>query len=65
MMPTYLYLCETHGEFEAVHSITEQLDECPACKAAGYSSEVPKRLIASTSFVLTGGGWAKEGYSSK
>lgn len=64
-MPTYLYSCNTHGEFEAVHSITEQLEECPQCKEAGLPVEAPKRLIASTSFILAGGGWASEGYSSK
>lgn len=63
-MPTYLYECQTHGEFEAVHSITEQLEECPVCKEEGLKSNVPKRLIAmGGSFVLNGGGWAREGYS--
>jgi putative FmdB family regulatory protein len=61
-MPTYIYLCETHGEFEAVHSITEQLMECSLCKETGVTSKPPKRLIASTSFVLVGGGWAKDNY---
>ena len=68
-MPSYLYLCQdendNHGEFEAVHPITEQLSECPQCKEKGAPAKAPKRLIAGSSFVLTGGGWASSGYSSK
>jgi putative FmdB family regulatory protein len=68
-MPTYLYSCQNkennHGEFEAIHSITEQLKECPQCKEVGLPAEAPKRLIASTSFILVGNGWANSGYSSK
>jgi putative FmdB family regulatory protein len=64
-MPTYLYLCEKHGEFENVHSITELLTECPKCKEENVKSDPPKRLIAGgTSFQLSGGGWASSGYSS-
>ena len=62
-MPTYLYYCEEHGEFEEIHSITTQLNECPKCKAEGKNSAPPKRLIASGStFILSGGGWASSGY---
>lgn len=65
-MPTYLYKCEIHGEFEESHSIKELLTECPLCKAE--SIEPPKkivRLIASGgSFILKSGGsgWASNGY---
>lgn len=31
-MPTYLYLCPTHGEFEEEHSIKIKLEFCPKCK---------------------------------
>lgn len=62
-MPTYIYCCEIHGEFEEIHAITEQLEECPKCKEEGKTSNRPKRLIANTTFILSGGGWAKEGYS--
>lgn len=61
-MPTYLYSCEEHAEFEAEHSITEQLDECPKCKEEGKKSVRPKRLISNTTFILSGGSWAREGY---
>ena len=63
-MPTYIYKCETHGEFEATHSIKEKLEDCPLCEAEGKEVKKVKRLIAQSSgFILNGGGWAKEGYS--
>lgn len=31
-MPTYLYECPKHGEFEESHSITIKLETCPKCK---------------------------------
>lgn len=63
-MPTYTYYCEVHGEFENFHSINDKLEECPKCKEEGLSPQKVERLISSgTNFVLTGGGWAKEGYS--
>lgn len=63
-MPTYNYECKIHGEFEAVHSISTQLDECPQCKEEGKTSEAPKRLIsAGGSFILAGSGWARDNYS--
>lgn len=68
-MPTYLYECPDHGEFEYQHSINEQLDVCPVCEAE--AQEEPrqpckvKRLISGgTGFILNGGGWASEGYKS-
>ena len=65
-MPTYLYFCEEcQEEFEEMHSITTELQECPKCKEAGKPAHVPKRLIAGgTAFILNGGGWAAEGYKS-
>ena len=63
-MPTYTYYCEVHGEFEEVHPITQQLEECPKCKAEGKPPQAVKRLISGGSgFILTGGGWASSGYS--
>jgi len=62
-MPTYLYECEAHGEFEESHSITEELQECPKCKEEGLPANKPKRLISKgTGFILIGGGWAKDNY---
>ncbi len=63
-MPTYLYQCPIHGEFEREHSITTELEECPICQEENLEPQKIKRLISKgTGFILTGGGWAKEGYS--
>ncbi len=63
-MPTYLYKCETHGEFEVSHSINDKLTECPKCKEEGKEAQPVERLIAGgSSFILTGGGWASSNYS--
>jgi putative FmdB family regulatory protein len=63
-MPTYLYECSVHGEFEEMHSITEQLEECPKCKSEGLDPKKPNRLISGGGgFILTGGGWGSTGYS--
>lgn len=63
-MPTYLYQCDIHGEFEHQHSIAEELEICPKCQEENQSTPKKlKRLIAGgTSFMLKGGGWAAQGY---
>jgi putative FmdB family regulatory protein len=60
-MPTYEYGCPKCGhEFEAEQRITDApLKSCPKCK-----SRKVKRLISRTSFVLKGGGWYSDLYSS-
>jgi putative FmdB family regulatory protein len=30
-MPTYLYECQQHGEFEEFHSMSAVLKDCPKC----------------------------------
>lgn len=63
-MPTYTYHCEIHGEFDFEHSIKDHLQECPKCKEEGLEPKKVTRLIScGTSFILSGGGWAREGYS--
>lgn len=63
-MPTYLYFCqEEHGEFECEHSIKDKIEFCPQCEAEGKKVEVKRLIHGGTGFILTGGGWAKEGYS--
>jgi putative FmdB family regulatory protein len=61
-MPTYEYGCEACGhEWEEVQRITEPPREvCPKCgKTAAH------RLIsAGTNFILKGGGWYSDLYSS-
>lgn len=63
-MPTYLYECAAHGEFEHQHSIHDELKVCPICEKEG--SDPPqkvKRLISGgTGFILSGSGWAKDNY---
>jgi putative FmdB family regulatory protein len=64
-MPTYLYECPIHGEFEHEHSINDKLEICPICeKEVRLTPQKVKRLIAGgTGFILSGSGWAKDNYS--
>ena len=72
-MPTYLYECPKHGEFEHEHSINEELEYCPKCEIEAEgdltlcgrrSFQKVKRLIAGgTNFFLSGDGWARDNYS--
>lgn len=61
-MPTYLYECPVHGEFEHQHSITEILDFCPQCDDQKIQQLVKRLIAPGTGFILSGGGWASEGY---
>ncbi len=60
-MPIYEYACEKcESEFEVEQRITaDPVKSCPRCK-----SKRIKRLISRTSFVLKGGGWYSDLYSS-
>lgn len=60
-MPIYEYLCEKCGhEFEREQRITEDpVKTCPQCRAKKV-----RRLISRTGFVLKGGGWYSDLYSS-
>jgi putative FmdB family regulatory protein len=60
-MPIYEYECGKCGhEFELEQRITEDpVKTCPKCRARKV-----KRLISQTSFVLKGGGWYSDLYSS-
>jgi len=61
-MPTYEYECSKCGhQWEADQPITaEPLKQCPKCEAPEA-----KRLISRSSFMLLGGGWYADGYTSK
>ncbi len=60
-MPTYEYLCEKcEHEFEREQRISDPpVKTCPQCR-----SRKVKKLISRTSFVLKGGGWYSDLYSS-
>lgn len=60
-MPTYDYECQACGNrLEVTQRITEAaLVDCPACHAPKL-----QRIISATAFMLKGGGWYKDGYSS-
>jgi putative FmdB family regulatory protein len=60
-MPVYEYICRAcEHEFEREQRISENpVKKCPACGAMKA-----KRLISRTSFVLKGGGWYSDLYSS-
>jgi putative FmdB family regulatory protein len=60
-MPIYEYACEKCGhEFEREQRITDDpVKTCPECR-----SRKVKKLISQTSFVLKGGGWYSDLYSS-
>jgi putative FmdB family regulatory protein len=58
-MPTYEYECTNGHTFEAVQRMSDPpLERCEKCKAK------VKRLISAPSFILKGGGWYADGYSS-
>ncbi|MGH0031382.1 MAG: FmdB family zinc ribbon protein [Myxococcota bacterium] len=60
-MPIYEYACGKCGhEFEVEQRITDDpIKTCPECR-----SRKVKKLISQTSFVLKGGGWYSDLYSS-
>ncbi len=59
-MPTYEYYCKKCDKvFEAFQKISEKpLGKCPSCNGK------VKRLLSASGFMLKGGGWYKDGYSS-
>lgn len=69
-MPIYEYECEAGHTFELEQSIKDEpVKVCP--EVIPFSGpdfercEAPaKRIISSTSFILKGSGWFKDGYSS-
>lgn len=53
-MPTYLYECSVHGEFEEEHSIKIKLEKCPKCKEEKLKPiQKVKRLLYPTSGKVT------------
>ena len=56
-MPLFTFECSCGNVFEKL--IKERKSNCPKC-----NKETNKIYIGHSSFILKGGGWAKEGYSS-
>ena len=62
-MPIYEYQCSACGK---THDVIQKMNDpglgtCESCHAAGTLS----RVVSRTSFVLKGGGWYSDLYSSK
>jgi putative FmdB family regulatory protein len=58
-MPTYDYECTKGHTFEVTQRISDPpLKRCKICRAKA------RRLISATGFILKGGGWYADGYSS-
>ena len=60
-MPTYEYACSNCGnQWEEIQKISENpLTECPKCH-----EQTAKRQISGGNFILKGGGWYADLYSS-
>ena len=43
-MPTYLYECPTHGEFEEYHSMSATLELCPKCQEEGKTGDSVQKV---------------------
>lgn len=62
-MAFYDYECKRCGIIEVQQKISDlPLTHCPQCQEQNIDTEV-KRLISTTSFILSGGGWSSSGYS--
>jgi len=61
-MPTYTYLCDScREEYEIEQRISDPpISKCPKC-----GKKKAHRVITNGNFILKGGGWYSDGYSSK
>ena len=58
-MPIYEYLCKKCNiSIERLQRERDAAPDCPLCEAE------MKKLVSRTSFVLKGGGWFKDSYST-
>ena len=59
---TYDYICTSCGhEWVADQRITEEpLKRCPSCN----ETSAKRQISSGTNFILKGGGWYSDGYSS-
>ena len=51
-MPTYLYKCPVHDEFEEEHSIKIKLEFCPKCKEEGNDQKIERLINCSSKGVV-------------
>lgn len=59
-MPIYEYVC---GKCSEITEILQRFDDPPLKTCSSCGGRL-KKLVSNTSFVLKGGGWYKDGYSS-
>lgn len=61
-MPTYVYECpKCHKSTELIQSFKEK--KAPLCMEPGCDGQIEmESIISSTSFILKGSGWARDGY---
>lgn len=66
-MPTYVYECPNCFRQKEISRSIDERDDILICQECSLGMEVfkwvMKRIIAPTSFILKGPGWAKDGYS--
>jgi putative FmdB family regulatory protein len=58
-MPLYEFECPNGTITEKLVKVGTQKIECPKCHKKA------RKIISSCSFILKGGGWAADGYSSE
>lgn len=64
-MPIYEYTCRAKDcghEMSSLVRMGAPPPLCPKCAEAGRGEIAMEKKISRTSFQLTGGGWAKDGY---
>ena len=63
-MPIYEYKCDLcNGMWEEIQKFSD--DPLTVCKSCEKEGGVHKLFAGKMSFILRGGGWYKDGYSSK
>ena len=62
-MPTYRQKCKSCGHRFEVSIEISQFREPQPCPECGFPTTV--RVMSASAHILKGGGWAKDGYSSK
>ena len=63
-MPMYQYKCpECGAELETLQKVGAPAPQCSTEGCVGHKKPMQKK-VSRSSFILQGGGWAKDGYSS-